>query len=255
MEEDGGILFYPSNGGMDWDNFKVVSNTFKSADFLCVCGASGGDDNDNDEVVECACDSDITVTQVGNARLQFSPVPYNGTYTREYDVGVNEYLLTAKKGVITVTYCDRNVESQYITNNGTSLVVECEHIASFDISNVREKSNKLHSESFICTCNGGEVVTECTCDNTVAISQQRFENSSGLIRLQLSQPRPQARAGHALPKACGHGHGVTLSFWCHATCQSLSTAVKGRHLPASHTPATYRTEEAKLQAVSADEAP
>ena len=78
-------------------------------------------------------------------------------------------------------------------------------------------------------------------------------NSSGLIRLQVSPPRPQARAGHALPEARGHGHGVTLSFWCHATCQSLSTELRGQHLPASHTPATNSAEEAELQAVAADE--
>lgn len=52
---------------------------------------------------------------------------------------------------------------------------------------------------------------------------QRFVNSSGPIRLQVPRPRPHARAGHTLPKACGLSHVVTLSFWCHATCQSLST--------------------------------
>lgn len=69
---------------------------------------------------------------------------------------------------------------------------------------------------------------------------QRIVNSSGPIRLQVSQARPRAQAGHAPPKACGHSHVVTLSFWCHATCQSLSTKMRGQHLPASHTSATNR---------------
>lgn len=30
----------------------------------------------------------------------------------------------------------------------------------------------------------------------------------------------------------GPCHVVTLSFWCHATCQSLSTELRGQHLPA-----------------------
>lgn len=71
----------------------------------------------------------------------------------------------------------------------------------------------------------------------------------------MSQPWPHARAGHALPKTCGHSHVVMHSFWCHATCQSLSTELRGQHLAAFHTSATNTTEEAKLQAVIADEDP
>ena len=82
---------------------------------------------------------------------------------------------------------------------------------------------------------------------------QRFVNSSGpIIRLQVPRrpARPHAGAGHALCEGLWTlSHVVTLSFRCHATCQSLSTQGERPALSCSHTSAANASQEAKLQAV------
>lgn len=99
-----------------------------------------------------------------------------------------------------------------------------------------------------------------SCSSLAFCRQQRRRLDSAICEFFSSHPAPGVTAaatssgGTRPPKACGHSRVVTPSLRCHATCQSLSTEVRGQHLPAAHTPATNRTEEAKLQAFSVDKA-